>query len=532
MTVLPNGETQEHPAPVDKKAALALFRAFDQAADAEALRPAPVDIDESRKRLSALIDKLPQRGVIRDDHKARWIEKTLRSAAERMEVEMGGGENVTVADIHNHVLWHVRRTSGIGGSEAGTILKHFRGKKGTFGDARKVAMEKLMILSPQPSTEEMARGVRAEPWIQRMYHERHNTRSHEADLAKLRGYRMDKYPASVGTPDDIVVHTRGERKGQKGCIDYKAPSADVVSEYEDNGISEDYVCQVHHYGTLQLASGSNFDFMSLEVLDPRSFKIMSFEVPFDKALAREILHSVDLLWHSYIMNGILPVAPSPDDLAVEDEALRAIATQAAMIKVLADDLTKRQKDLLARISALGAEWHDLATGKMALDVANFDRRRVWDEEVLLNLADQAGRDIEAFRKAGKGKAATAIDTEACAVILQDLIEAVREGEDVAQELVRLGAEGLPIAKKIDLNALAEALEESGVSTLSAAKVQESFKLSQKKSGPEFEALERLRDQMSELATGIEDMIIAQAPAILSGELMDESGDFNPDMDMA
>lgn len=526
---------QEHPEFVDKASVLPLFKAFDAAADEEAGRPAPVDFNESRARLSDLIDKLPQRAAIRDDHKARWIEKTLHSAAERMAIEMGGEENVTVGAVHSHVLWHVRRASGIGGSEAGTIVKHFRGKKGTFGDARKVAMEKLLIMSPQPSTEQMARGVRAEPWIQRMYHEKHKTSSHEADLKKLRGYRMDKYPASVGTPDDIIVHTCGPRAGQKGCIDYKAPSADVVEEYEEKGISEDYVCQVHHYGTLQLASGSKFDFMSLEVLDPRSFQILSFEVPFDKPLAREILHSIDLLWHAYIMNGILPVAPAPDELAVEDERLKAIATQAAMLKVLSDDLTKRQKDLLERISALGADWHGLATGKMSLEVASFNRGRDWDEEALLMLAEQVGQNVDQFRKVGKGKAAQKIDAEECITILQDLIAAAGEAENGAQiveELVKLGGEGLPIAKKLDLDALAEALEAEGVSTLSAAKVRETFKLSAKKSGPEYERLSHLKDQMSELATGIEEMIVAQAPNILAGTLEEDSEDFDPAMDMA
>lgn len=113
--------------PLDES--LPLFKAFDEAANEEQARPDPKDFDESRNRLRALIDRLPQRQAIKDEHADRWLERTLRTAVERMELEHGEG-NATVSDVHRHVFWHVRRASGIGGSEAGTVLKHYRRQAG------------------------------------------------------------------------------------------------------------------------------------------------------------------------------------------------------------------------------------------------------------------------------------------------------------------------------------------------------------------------------------------------------------------
>lgn len=95
----------------------------------------------------------------------------------------------------------------------------------------------------------------------------------------------------------------------KRCLDYKAPSAAVMEEYERDGVSEDYTCQVHHYGILELAAGSRFDVMSIEAFDPRSFQIVSFPVPFDKEFAKEIADSSHRVWHEHVMMGLIPTRP-------------------------------------------------------------------------------------------------------------------------------------------------------------------------------------------------------------------------------
>lgn len=586
MNATPETEATAGPARFPLDESIKLFRAFDAAADAESARQAPADFAESRTRLAALIDRLPQRRVIENANAERWLDRTMRTAVMRMELEAessdytaaqktevaeiletlgdtdttiaaadrerlemrleelaretrpggksGSGDAVNpkiVRDAHNHVLWHIRRASGIGGSEAGTVWKHFKGQKGTFSDAHNLALEKLLIMSPRPSTDQMARGIRAEPWIQKMYHEKHGVKSAQADLDKLRNYRWSKRPAAIGTPDDIVVHTLGEFAGKKRCLDYKAPSANVMEEYERNGVSEDYVCQVHHYGMLQLASGSRFDLMSIEAFDPRTFKIVSFEVPFDKELARAISDSSDRLWHEFIMNGIIPEAPKPDDLAVDDPALINLAAQAAMLKKLGDEIGKRQKELLERISMVGSAWHDKSTGKMDLMVASFNRKRSWNEEGIRDLAEASDVDIQPFMVPDKkGK----LDADQAAAILKEVYTAASTpGANIGEILERLADEGLPVEEKLDMDALAEHLEERGVDVTGVMEVKESFLMSRKTKGPEFERMTVLNAWVGDLVAGISDMAVSEAPRIVLGEeALVEEPEYDPDEDGA
>ncbi|MCW3782594.1 YqaJ viral recombinase family protein [Defluviimonas salinarum] len=499
--------------------ALVLFRAFDAAADAEAAATPPADFAESRLRLAALIGALPQRAAIKDENVDRWLERTMRMAIGRMELEHGEGK-ATVADVHRHVLWHVRRASGIGGSEAGTVLKHFRGKRGTFGDAHNLVLEKLLILSPQPSTEEMARGVRAEPVLQQMYLAATGARTDKEALARLKGFRWDKRPASIGTPDDIVVMPDGVRR----CVDYKCPSADVISEYEKTGVSEDYVCQLHHYGILAMAAGAKFDVMSVECFDARSFKIMSFPVAFDIDLAKELASSCHRIWHEFVMMGVVPDAPRPDTLALEDEAIVQFGVEAAMLKILGSEIEARQNDLISRIAVAGAEWHELATGKMDLKMASFDRLRKWDDGILKDIAEAAEVDLAGFMVDAKG-----LDTEVAERFLRDLHDGLAQGEDVGGLLADYLAAGVPVARKLEAEKLADHLEEIGISTLPAAKVQERFLLTRKKKGPEYERLVEAKTEIAQLVDGIEDMVREHAPRIILGERSPEEDTYEPEI---
>jgi predicted phage-related endonuclease len=489
----------------DSTRLLELCRIFDAAASAESKAPPPRDVQESFDRLRALIDSLPQRQAIKEEHIAKWLERTKTMASDRMVIEHG---EARIEDIHAHMLWHVRRASGIGGSEAGTVLKHYRGKRGTFGDAHNLVLEKLLILSPKPGTPEMSRGVRAEPWIQRMFLEQTGGISDDSGLAKLKGFRWDKRPTSIGTPDDLIIMPDGRRR----LIDYKAPSADVVSDYEANGISFDYVCQVHHYAVISMAAKVTFDDMSMQVFDPRHFVIREFPVPFDKDLAREIVHSCHDLWMDHVMTGIAPEAPKPDDLDVEDEAVIALGVQAAMLKTVEDDVSKRRKELLSRISMIASDWHDLATGKMDLSVAAFSRTRKYDADALTAIATAAGVEIAPFEKIGKD-----VDQGRAAEILKDIHAAHVAGADIQGLIEDLRHEGLPLKRKLDAVALADHLEELGVSTLTAAGVDERFTLTARRSGPEFDRLVILKDHSSELVDEIEAVIVEVAPQIILGQ---------------
>ncbi|MFG6082131.1 hypothetical protein ACEUZ9_002774 [Paracoccus litorisediminis] len=495
--------------------ALKRFKAFDAAVEAEMVKGAPKSPEELVKRLRALIDMLPQRPAIQDQHAQRWLERVIPMATARMQLEHGKGKE-TLANIFDHCFWHVRRASGIGGSEASTVVKHYRGKRGTWGDAHSLVKEKLLILSPTNSTTEMSRGVRAEPWIQRMSHEKNGEESDLEALKKLRGFRWDMRPAGIGTPDDI---TRNVEEAKAGIIrrrlkDYKAPSANVMEEYDSKGISFDYVCQDHHYFVIALAAGIKIDDMSIEALDPRGFEIATFDVPYDKALAREISVGIDNLWFENVMLGLIPEAPRAEELPIKDQALVELGVQMAYLKVLEDDVKARRSDINNRIAAVSADWHEIATGKLDLSVGAWSRDRSWDEQGLIDIAESAGVPTEEFYHSAKKPA---VDTDRAIGVMRELHQALLKDDhhEVEALLAELRQDGLPVEKKLDVAKLAERLEGEGHSLVTAARVKESFRLSTKKSGPEFERLAALRAQISELGEGLETMFAEKAPGLIS-----------------
>lgn len=212
---------------------------------------------------------------------------------------------------------------------------------------------------------------------------------------------------------------------------------------------------------------------------------------------------------------------------MEDEALVNIGVQAAFLKVLEDDIGKRRKDLIEKISIMGSEWHDLAEGKMELSVGSFARKRKWDEEKLRDIAAAADVDISPFNIPDKkGK----IDADEAAEFLTSLHELLSaEDADGVQKLLEdYREEGAPIVHKLDVDKLAQHLEDVGVNCITAAGVGESFRLSTKKKGPEADRLAYLRMEVSQLVEHLESLAEEQAPKIVDGSFMEDD---EPDQDL-
>jgi predicted phage-related endonuclease len=486
------------------------FDAFDDAAAAEGKRAAPIDFNASRKRLMALIDMLPQRALIKDEHAERWVDRTLQISVERMEIEQG--EEATLGDVHAHVLWHIRRASAVGGSEIGTIVKHFRGEPGNFTNARNLVMDKLLIMTPMPGTPEMSRGVRAEPVIQEMYLKDRQVISDEASLDKLKGFRWEKAPYMVGTPDDMTLPRDMDAKKRR-IVDYKCPSADVNEDYEKNGISFDYKCQVHHYAILCRSSGVSFSGMEIACFDPRYFVMTSYEVPMDVELAREMITAAKTFWDDFVMQAHLPEVPGPAKLDVEDPRMKKLTMELAVMKVVEDEIKKRKGELQDRLKGIGEEANDLSEGKVDLGYASFNRKRTWDEDTLRDLAEAAGLDLDDYMTDS-----TKLKEPEAKKMFKDLFACHKKSpEDVGDLVSEMAELGMPFDVKLDVGALVAALEEKGVDLLPAMGVSEGFRLSTKKKGPEADMVTKLKNEASELADTIEEIISNTAPEILAPE---------------
>lgn len=502
-------------------ASIDIFNAFDAAAIKEAADAAPKDFTESIRRLSALIDMLPQRMLIEDSHAERWVTRTVEMAMIRMELEHGEGK-ATLKDIHNHVLWHVRRASAIGGSEIGDVVRHFRGETGGFSDARNLVLEKLLIMSPQPGTTEMNRGVRAEPIIQQMYLADMEAVSDEASLDVLKGFRSPKAPQIVGTPDDLVIYADQSRK----IIDYKCPSADVNEEYEKKGISFDYVCQVHQYGFFSKESGIDFDGMDIVCFDPRSFTLGSYVVEHDPELLKEMILCSSTLWNDFVMRGELPIVPGPAKLNTEDadilKQMEDLTMQAAVLKVIASEITTRQTETLNRVAALNGENHKMAAGKVDLGFASFSRKRAWDEEQLLGILEAAGLQRNDFLQDGRS-----LEPKNAEKMFKTIFKAVGdETVDVAPLLETLLDEGgIPYKIQYNIDLILETLESLCVSVTPAARISEGFALSRAKA--QAEKVQILKNHAIELADTVEAVVVENALRLLEGRPEDDQNDMEP-----
>ena len=137
-------------------------------------------------------------------------------------------------------------------------------------------------------------------------------------------------------------------------VDYKAPSGDVCADYETNGVSSDYVGQVHHYLILAMAAGVEIDEMAIMVHDPRSLMITPYPVAYDKDLAKSIMSAAGVFWDEFVMKGELPEKIVAPQLMLEDEAVIDLGYTLGAFKVIEAEVQSRISETQERISLLAA----------------------------------------------------------------------------------------------------------------------------------------------------------------------------------
>ena len=496
--------------PTPRRTHLQPFKSFDEAMQTARAQSFSGDLDDLRREGIRLAGLLPQRNAIKNANLDRWVDSTIKTCVEEAQSPVQGDDALSEPDLasvaRKTFLWHLRRASAFGGSDAGTVVKHYRGEPADFQDARNLTLEKLLVLAPQVPTPEMMRGHRAEPWLAEMYEKKNPSAIRDTkSLEQLRGFRWEKTPFLLGTPDDMIFEPDENGQRRRRLLDYKCPSADVIADYEANGMSFSYICQLHDYALLASAAKTGFNPyshpMSIEAFDPRSFDVASFPIEFSPELMREIANTSRNLWHDHVMTGELPDPPRPDELDIHDHAVITMGTQLAILKLVNEAFDTRMSEMRDRIAALGSDWHDKSEGNLSLGIATLARKRKWDEEKLRELASSAGVDINDFESDDK-----TLDPKLAHQILKDLVEAP-DAEHMQQIVEQVREDGLPFKRKLDADALAEHLESLDVSTVEAAGIRESFSLTRKKKGIEAETLATLRDQTSELADQVEDQAI-------------------------
>jgi len=367
--------------------------------------------------------------------------------------------------------WHLRRMSGFGGSEIGTIVAYSRGENGDFTTARNIICGKLAIALPDEETYHMARGTRAELWLRRMYHEMVGGQSDEAALKKLSSFRPDgAYYWQIGSPDDIVTVN-----GKNHMPDYKAPTIASLTDTREQGVSFGYKCQLHHYWMLAFQAGLVTKDSPLPIFlapfDMDNFQMLRMPLPIEREVIADIRKVGTQMWNDFVMKGVLPPKLEFQVNPLPERDLQAEVQSWVTSKLIGETLIKDSKTLIERIAFLNSLNAPKSPGAVQIGPVNVKVDRVYDEEKLVALMEQFDLDPKNFLDKKDVKKA-AFDPKQGEVILKKLLDIISnpamEGETPDQKDQRVLAEvhnvalgGMPVKAKLDTKAAVDAIIAAG-----------------------------------------------------------------------
>lgn len=346
---------------------------------------AVIDIAEYQKRIPEYFNiinaTLPQAKLISDERKMMWIEQVLSFEPQR-------------------ILWHIKRLSGIGGSEIGTVLAPFVNEYDRFNQPRDIFMDKMMITLPQPPNGHMRRGTELEDRIRDEFRKKFQLQPNTEALALLEKFRDPKHPWRVGNPDDYGLIGK-----YNWMIDYKCPMPGFAEKYESYGISFGYQAQLHHYTKMARDNGIKVDGLLLCSWDMENWCPDVRPVEMRKDWFRLMDEAGDWMWNDCIMRNQMPEHhyEKPELISGDDEIdnqLRKHLEQFAMVNLLANKGYSMREDIKKKIAAL-LENRPMGNKKMAHDIMNITSTSEFDENKALVALAGFGLKSEDFTRPSK-----------------------------------------------------------------------------------------------------------------------------------
>lgn len=504
-----------------------VYERFDAQMTAALEEECPIGHTAIIQRISELAEFLPQFPAIQRINPAqhiRWAEKALKT---ELTISLLNRRQKPGPDVQNQAeqedfnrawkqcLWHLRRASGFGGSEIGTIVLNVsRGETGEFGSAHNTVKEKLLMMAPQIGEPAMRRGNHMEDYVRDIHHKSSGEVEDTNSLAALRGFRSPNYPYIIGTPDDITLRVTGRRK-ERVLVDYKCPGQAVLEKYKVSGAPFGYKAQLHHYLIVAEDAGIKMNALQLVAFDYHGGAVTYvMPVKHDPALQDEIKVTAKSLWEDYVMEGVIPESMSAPQLKVESVELGIMMRKAGVMAAIAAQMQARADELRNEAIAMADESVEKnAIGKIDAGFYSITRSAEWDEEVLRELAAKADVNPDDYQRPSKGK----VNQKNASRVMSEIKELIASGQPgVAKDVVKLVHEGVEqiLIMETDLDTLAKDLHEKGVDVSYAYVVKEKASMTMKKNGPEAElksiVVGNAANLMNEIAglvdTRIEDFI--------------------------
>lgn len=509
-----------------------VYARFDEIMRAAGEEPSPSGHKAIVERLAELAQYLPQFPAIQAINPAQHITWARRTLTTEITISLldrrqkVGGDVLDAAEQEDYekawkqCLWHLRRASGIGGSEIGTIVLNLsRDQNGDFGSAHNTVKEKLLFLAPQIGEPAMRRGHQMEDYVRQIHHRTSGEVEDDNSLRALRGFRSADHPYIIGTPDDITLRLRNGKR-ERVLLDYKCPGKDILDGYKKDGVPFGYVAQLHHYLIVAKDAGIKINALQLVPFDYHGgANTLIMPVDYDPALEKEIKETGAVLWDQFVMRGRVPEPMTAQALRVEAPEVGDAMRRAGVMKAIATEVLKRADEMRQEAVILAdANVDKKALGRIDSGFYFISRDAEWDEEVLLDLASKAGVDPEQFRVASQSK----VNNKAAAKMFSEIQEMIASGKQGAgREILRKLSGGLEsvMVTELNLDDLAKALDKAGVDVSFAYKVKERAGLTTKRKGPDAEQRAIVEEKASGLIneittlmdTRIEDFIHDDAP---------------------
>lgn len=435
-----------------------------------------IESREKHPQAWALIDALPHRQHIKDEHAVRWIDRVTEW------LDQGKFSSFSMAQ-------HIQRCATIGGSEIASVLNHYRGDHSVFKSATQLALEKLMVFAPQPSLGIMQRGNDLEPIIRQKFIDQFQPVAVLTDHPAVREacVAKDQLPWTACSPDEVVAIRNGNRLIRL-IVDYKSPNP---GSYDDPSepVPFDYQCQLELY-TAKLEANRHIlegaglvkpgeAFIHGKLLFP--WDLVKWEaspriVPIDLVLREEMLDAGQRFMNEYIMEGRVPEILKRAEFSgftPEHNAELAAAAERYAFWKQVETHAKEQYSEAAKTMEGIANAYNLDAMKASFGAAGLSGKYVASPEKIELAAMQAGVNLEAFLTAGK--------------------KPKLDPEVVADKLSLHGVDPESLyVKTIDYDAAAQHLHDTyGIDPISMATQEVAVSLTRAKKGTEREHLDAL-----------------------------------------
>jgi len=283
------------------------------------------------------------------------------------------------------LTWHLKRLTGIGGSEIGVLTGDLEGDYHPHQSTIEICKAKLLQLFPEPPTGDMLRGQMMEDMARDIYRKQilgryPNAKPREDIMDELSGFRHPDHEWMVGNPDEIMEL----EPGKLFVIDYKCPTQISFESIRKDGPPDYYVAQLHHYTLLAEAKGYKIAGLQLASLDYKNFNVLIQDIPVSQEQLEKNIFAGDHFWNEYIMKNRLPeslVSRRFGDRGELPDNLVDFAVDYTILRHLGNIGTKMSD----KITALTKEANlslDSGIDDISIGLVKIKSKRTFDEQAL------------------------------------------------------------------------------------------------------------------------------------------------------